>query len=140
MFVTHVCTIVKVYIYPINVRLGEFDISNEIDQQDCVTPITGGIDCTEGAVFIPIEKIIPHRDYDFRRRRIQNNIHHEIALLRMSKSTPYSCWLIFDISVCQAAVSNKNLPSMTLNLTKSLTCLRQITMFSFALKTSYLII
>lgn len=72
-------------------RLGEFDISNEVDQPDCVTSIGGGSDCTEGAVVIPIEKVIPHPDHDIDDTKTRR---HDIALIRMSASAPYSGKLI----------------------------------------------
>lgn len=45
----------------------------------------GGTDCNEGAIVVPIEKIIPHYGYDpnsaLRR--------HDIALLRLQTIAPY---------------------------------------------------
>lgn len=64
-------------------RLGEYDLTNEVGQPDCGFSVEGRRECTEGAVVIPIEKINPHPDYnptDLRNRR------HDIALLRLSKS------------------------------------------------------
>lgn len=68
-----------------NVRLGEYDTSNEIGERDCVD-MYGGYDCTEGGVVIPIEKIIPHPDYD----HYHNTGRHDIALLRTSNTAPYT--------------------------------------------------
>ncbi|XP_023950486.2 phenoloxidase-activating enzyme [Bicyclus anynana] len=68
---------------PKNVRLGDYNINN--DGPDCVDVEGGGQDCTEGAIVVPIEKIIPHRGYDpnspLRR--------HDIALLRLQTMAPY---------------------------------------------------
>lgn len=66
-------------------RLGEYNISNEIDQMDCVLEF-GGYDCTEPVIVIPIEKIIPHSNYKPGDRTRK----HDIALLKTSKSAPYS--------------------------------------------------
>lgn len=67
-----------------NVRLGEYDVSNEVGKPDCVTH-NGGNDCTEGAVVIPIEMVITHPDYsDTTIKR------SDVALIKMSKSAPYS--------------------------------------------------
>ncbi|XP_013147132.1 PREDICTED: serine protease easter-like [Papilio polytes] len=68
---------------PVNVRLGEYDTSNS--GQDCVEVEGGGEDCTEGALIVPIEKIIPHPQYD------PNNAlrRHDIALLRLGQLIPY---------------------------------------------------
>ncbi|XP_039764499.1 phenoloxidase-activating enzyme-like isoform X1 [Pararge aegeria] len=69
---------------PKNVRLGDYNIHN--DGQDCVEVEGGGMDCTEGALVVPIEKITPHQGYDpnspLRR--------HDIALLRLQTMAPYS--------------------------------------------------
>ncbi|XP_013168733.1 PREDICTED: serine protease easter-like [Papilio xuthus] len=68
---------------PVNVRLGEYDTSNS--GQDCVEVEGGGEDCTDGALIVPIEKIIPHPEYNptnaLRR--------HDIALLRLGQLIPY---------------------------------------------------
>ncbi|XP_026316167.1 phenoloxidase-activating enzyme-like [Hyposmocoma kahamanoa] len=78
--------VTEIDIYPpSNIRLGEYDTSNEIDQMDCVG-FVGGSDCSDAGVVIPIEKIIPHPDYN----PYDENRKHDIALLRMSKSAPYS--------------------------------------------------
>ncbi|XP_026316063.1 phenoloxidase-activating enzyme-like [Hyposmocoma kahamanoa] len=72
---------------PRSVRLGEYDTTNDINQKDCVTVSGGGIDCTDGAISIPIEKITAHPNYnpyDTKTRR------HDIALLRLTKPAPYS--------------------------------------------------
>ncbi|XP_026316177.1 phenoloxidase-activating enzyme-like [Hyposmocoma kahamanoa] len=81
---------------PRNVRLGEFDLSNEVDQPDCVTINGGGSDCTEGAVVIPIEKVISHPDYNNNDRKTRK---HDIALIRMSKSAPTDSDFIRPISL-----------------------------------------
>ncbi|XP_026316064.1 phenoloxidase-activating enzyme-like [Hyposmocoma kahamanoa] len=72
---------------PRNVRLGEYDTSNDVSQADCIPASSGGDDCTKGPVIIPIEKVIPHPDYkpqDTTTRR------HDIALIRMRESAPYT--------------------------------------------------
>ncbi|XP_047994323.1 phenoloxidase-activating enzyme-like [Leguminivora glycinivorella] len=72
---------------PANVRLGEYDISHE--GADCV-PVEGGDskdeDCTEEPVVIPIERVIPHPDFDPTKRLRR----HDIALLRLSRLAPYT--------------------------------------------------
>ncbi|XP_026316065.1 phenoloxidase-activating enzyme-like [Hyposmocoma kahamanoa] len=73
--------------YHRNVRVGEFDVSNEVHQPDCVTSTEGGSDCTEGPVMIPIEKVISYPDYNHHDRKTKK---HDIALIRMSKSAPDS--------------------------------------------------
>ncbi|XP_046972543.1 phenoloxidase-activating enzyme-like [Vanessa cardui] len=69
---------------PVNVRLGEYDTGN--DGIDCVEVEGGGQDCNEPLVIIPIEKVIPHKDYDpdspLKR--------HDIALLRLKDEAPYT--------------------------------------------------
>ncbi|CAG5030908.1 unnamed protein product [Parnassius apollo] len=65
---------------PINVRLGEYDITNS--GPDCVEVEGGGSDCTDGALVFPIEHIIAHPNYGLRR--------HDIALIRISKTAPYT--------------------------------------------------
>ncbi|XP_026316216.1 phenoloxidase-activating enzyme-like isoform X2 [Hyposmocoma kahamanoa] len=69
---------------PRSVRLGEYDTSNNISEEDCATVSGGGVDCTEGAISIPIEKIIPHPNYKSKTKK------NDIALLRMAKPAPYS--------------------------------------------------
>ncbi|XP_026316142.1 phenoloxidase-activating enzyme-like [Hyposmocoma kahamanoa] len=73
---------------PRNVRLGEYDKSNEVDQPDCVTSTDeGASDCNDGAIVIPIEKIIAHPEYNPEDTKTRK---HDIALIRMSKSAPYT--------------------------------------------------
>lgn len=124
-----------------SVRLGEYDTSNELGQKDCKRCSGGGFDCTTGAISIPIEKIIPHPNYDPYDTKTRR---HDIALIRLSKSAPFSGKLItiilyithnlFNvyISVWQAQISNWRmgccLPFVRLNISKDLTCLRQITL------------
>lgn len=69
---------------PVNVRLGEYDTSS--DGPDCVEVEGGGQDCTEGHIVLPIEKVIPHKDYqpESSLRR------HDIALLRLKDEAPYN--------------------------------------------------
>lgn len=88
-------------------RLGEFDTSNDIKQQDCITSIGGGYDCNDGAVVIPIEKVTAHPNYNPYETKTRR---HDIALLRMTAPAPYTGKLItitVHISVWRAAVSNK---------------------------------
>ncbi|XP_050356536.1 phenoloxidase-activating enzyme-like isoform X3 [Nymphalis io] len=68
---------------PVNVRLGEYDTANNVD---CVEVEGGGQDCNDPLIIVPIEKIIPHRDYnpDSPLRR------HDIALLRLKDEAPYT--------------------------------------------------
>ncbi|XP_068624276.1 phenoloxidase-activating enzyme-like [Battus philenor] len=69
---------------PINVRLGEYDTSN--NGPDCVEVEGGGEDCTTGALIVPIEKIIPHPGYNPSHALRRN----DIALLRLGQMAPYS--------------------------------------------------
>lgn len=73
-----------------NVRLGEYDNANKLGEKDCLTTKGGENDCNKGAIAIPIEKLIPHPDYDSSDR----NSRHDIALLRMTRSAPFSRKLI----------------------------------------------
>ncbi|XP_048487345.1 phenoloxidase-activating enzyme isoform X1 [Plutella xylostella] len=68
---------------PINVRLGEYDKSN--DGPDCVLTEGQGKDCTNGVTIIPIEKSIPHPMYDHR----SSAKRHDIGLLRLKEFAPY---------------------------------------------------
>ncbi|KAI5633715.1 trypsin domain-containing protein [Phthorimaea operculella] len=56
------CLVGKVLRYgtPRNVRLGEYDSSNDPKERDCVEVAGGGKDCTEGVDVIPIEDSVVH--------------------------------------------------------------------------------
>lgn len=69
---------------PTNIRLAEYDTSNE--GPDCAPVEAGGMDCTEGIVRIPIEKIIPHPQYN----PASAQKRHDIALIRMASLAPYT--------------------------------------------------
>ncbi|KAJ2937786.1 hypothetical protein O0L34_g18566 [Tuta absoluta] len=71
---------------PRNVRLGEYDTSNDPKKPDCVIVSGGGEDCTTGVVVIPIEKVIAHEEYNPSNRLRR----HDIALLRLTKMAPYT--------------------------------------------------
>ncbi|CAH2098442.1 unnamed protein product [Euphydryas editha] len=69
---------------PINVRLGEYDTSH--DGPDCVEADGGDKDCTDGHIALPIEKIIPHKDYN-----PESSLkRHDIALIRLKDEAPYN--------------------------------------------------
>ncbi|XP_068624231.1 phenoloxidase-activating enzyme-like [Battus philenor] len=67
---------------PINVRLGEHNITNP--GPDCMLVEGGGFDCTTGAISIPIESIIVHPQFD------PDTLENDIALIRLSKMATYS--------------------------------------------------
>ncbi|XP_047519408.1 phenoloxidase-activating enzyme-like isoform X1 [Pieris napi] len=69
---------------PINVRLGEYDVS--FSGRDCVQVEGGGTDCTDPVVTIPIERTIPHKDYNPSAKLRRN----DIALLRLAQMAPYT--------------------------------------------------
>ncbi|KAJ2945113.1 hypothetical protein O0L34_g9172 [Tuta absoluta] len=70
---------------PRNVRLGEYDISNDPSDLDCVEIAGGGKDCTEGVNVIPIEDTVVHEEY-----KARFSTHHDIALLRLARMAAYS--------------------------------------------------
>lgn len=74
----------NLFSYRTNVRLGEYDISNS--GPDCVEVEGGGMDCTSGAMIVPIEEIIPHPNYDPNNRLRRN----DIALIRLNQMVPYT--------------------------------------------------
>ncbi|XP_059050731.1 phenoloxidase-activating enzyme-like [Achroia grisella] len=67
---------------PTNVRLGEYDTSN--NGRDCVAAPNGGEDCADPIVTIPIEDTIPHPEYDAITRK------NDIALIRLEQNAPYT--------------------------------------------------
>lgn len=67
---------------PKNVRLGEYDTSN--DGRDCVVTQENEMDCADPPVTIPIELTIPHPQYDPITRK------NDIALIRMKQNAPYT--------------------------------------------------
>nr|AAO74570.1 prophenoloxidase-activating proteinase-3 precursor [Manduca sexta] len=69
---------------PTNVRLGEYNTKN--DGADCVTVEAGGMDCTEGAVIVPIEKTIPHPEYN----PISRTRRNDIGLIRLKEMAPFT--------------------------------------------------
>lgn len=66
-----------------HVRLGEYDIKTEQDcyLDDCVGP--------EAVLDVPIEKHIPHENYD----PASKNQYHDIALLRLSQPVKYNSFI-----------------------------------------------
>lgn len=69
---------------PTHIRLGEYDTGRE--GPDCVPVEAGGEDCTEGALSIPIEKIIAHPQYEPKSTQKRN----DIALIRMRRPAPFT--------------------------------------------------
>nr|XP_026492018.1 phenoloxidase-activating enzyme-like isoform X3 [Vanessa tameamea] len=69
---------------PVNVRLGEYDTASY--DKDCVEVEGGGQDCNEPVMIIPIEKVIPHKDYNPESALKR----HDIALLRLTDAAPYT--------------------------------------------------
>lgn len=67
-----------------NVRLGEYDVS--FSGADCVQVEGGGTDCTDPVITIPIERTIPHQNYNPASKLRRN----DIALLRLAKMAPYT--------------------------------------------------
>ncbi|XP_059044971.1 phenoloxidase-activating enzyme-like [Achroia grisella] len=67
---------------PKNIRLGEYDVSN--DGLDCVFDVGGGTDCSDPPVTIPIDVIIAHPQYDIANKK------NDIALIRMRENAPYT--------------------------------------------------
>ncbi|XP_059050732.1 phenoloxidase-activating enzyme-like [Achroia grisella] len=67
---------------PTNVRLGEYDTSN--NGRDCVLVAPGEEDCADPIVTIPIEDTIPHPEYDAITRK------NDIALIRLEQNAPYT--------------------------------------------------
>ncbi|XP_063833966.1 phenoloxidase-activating enzyme-like [Ostrinia nubilalis] len=82
---------------PKNVRLGEYDSSHT--GPDCILVEGGGEDCTEGIVVLPIEKSIPHPEYNPITKR------NDIGLIRTQRAAPYTdfirpiCLPVVDITV-----------------------------------------
>ncbi|XP_061393226.1 serine protease 7 [Musca vetustissima] len=60
------------------IRLGEYDINQEID---CIAD-----DCNQKVVEVGYEQLIPHPQYDVR----NTNNHHDIALIRLDRNIEYS--------------------------------------------------
>ncbi|XP_063631851.1 phenoloxidase-activating enzyme-like [Cydia splendana] len=65
---------------PANVRLGEYITTN--DGPDCVE-VGGSQECSDGALKIPIEKVITHPDF-----HKEQNFHDDIALIRLAQMAP----------------------------------------------------
>ncbi|XP_075985901.1 phenoloxidase-activating enzyme-like [Anticarsia gemmatalis] len=80
------CVIGEVLIYgiPRTVRLGEYDATHE--GPDCTPVAGGGQDCNEGVTRIPIDKTIPHPEYNPASTQKRN----DIALIRMRQSAPFT--------------------------------------------------
>ncbi|CAG9792472.1 unnamed protein product [Diatraea saccharalis] len=69
---------------PKNVRLGEYDTTN--NGQDCV-PVEGGTgatDCADPVLIVPIERTIPHQQYSPQTRR------NDIGLIRLAQPAPFT--------------------------------------------------
>ncbi|XP_075985902.1 phenoloxidase-activating enzyme-like [Anticarsia gemmatalis] len=88
---------------PRSVRLGEYDTSNE--GPDCVIVEADGEDCTEGITRIPIERTIPHPEYN----PVSPLKRHDIALIRMKQMAPYTDF-IRPICLPIADITLRNLP------------------------------
>ncbi|XP_063374531.1 phenoloxidase-activating enzyme-like [Cydia amplana] len=65
---------------PNNVRLGEYITTN--DGPDCVE-VSGFQECNDGALKIPIEKVITHPDF-----HKEENFQNDIALIRLAQLAP----------------------------------------------------
>ncbi|KAL5284644.1 CLIPB1.2 family protein [Megaselia abdita] len=84
---------------PISVRLGEWDISTDMDCDE--------FDCTDPIVDVPIAKIIGHEEYDPNVKNLPN----DIALLRLSRKIDYSDFIK---PICLPV--NPNVPSDALKM------------------------
>lgn len=62
----------------VGVRLGEYDITNEIDCQENK--------CADPVVYMGVEEKIPHADYSERNK----NRHNDIGLVRMDRYVTYT--------------------------------------------------
>lgn len=65
------------------VRLGEWDTATDVD---CDDKYSDGPICNNPPVDVPIEKLIPHENYDPQGA----NQHNDIALLRLAHTVTYS--------------------------------------------------
>ncbi|XP_047539123.1 phenoloxidase-activating enzyme-like [Vanessa atalanta] len=83
-----------------SVRLGEYNTTN--NGPDCVEVEGDGLDCTSGAISIPIAETIIHPQYNTDKIVIQAN---DIALIKLEKLAPYDdfvrpiCLPTFDITL-----------------------------------------
>lgn len=66
------------------VRLAEYDTTNP--GKDCAEVEAGGIDCTDGTITIPIEKTIPHPQYNPGQAQNRN----DIALIRLAQMADFT--------------------------------------------------
>ncbi|XP_060807818.1 phenoloxidase-activating enzyme [Amyelois transitella] len=66
---------------PKNVRLGEYDTTN--DGQDCVD-VGGGQDCNDPVLIVPIERYFSHPEYDPLSKK------NDIALIRLRQNAPFT--------------------------------------------------
>lgn len=91
------------FLYRTNVRLGEYDTANS--GPDCVE-VEGGepgtLDCTSDLVIIPIERIIPHPDYNSLKR-------NDIAMLRLQHTAQYTGKFLYAYLVQSIKVSNSSI-------------------------------
>ncbi|XP_060807688.1 phenoloxidase-activating enzyme-like [Amyelois transitella] len=67
---------------PKNIRLGEYDTSNE--GRDCTVDFADDLDCNEPTVTIPIEETIVHPQYDLITKS------NDIGLVRMRDNAPFT--------------------------------------------------
>lgn len=68
-------------------KLGEYDTTNE--GSDCVEVDGGGLDCTDGAISINIDKVIPHPHFDLKSQK------NDIGLIRLSLMAPFTGNVVF---------------------------------------------
>ncbi|XP_060807775.1 phenoloxidase-activating enzyme [Amyelois transitella] len=66
---------------PKNVRLGEYDTTN--DGQDCVD-VGGGQDCNDPVLIVPIERYFSHPEYNLWSKK------NDIALIRLRQNAPFT--------------------------------------------------
>ncbi|CAB3240506.1 unnamed protein product [Arctia plantaginis] len=69
---------------PANIRLGEYDTGHE--GPDCMITEEGGEDCSQGVTRIPIDRTIPHPQYNPAHPQKRN----DIGLIRMAQMAPYT--------------------------------------------------
>jgi hypothetical protein len=91
------------------VRLGEWDRSSDVD---CDESFVGERICNDPPVDIPIEKLIPHEQYD----PTSLNQHNDIALLRLAQPVTYT---IFIRPLClpvESTLQNSDFVEQTLSV------------------------
>ncbi|XP_050356530.1 phenoloxidase-activating enzyme-like [Nymphalis io] len=68
-----------------SVRLGEYNTTN--NGPDCIEVEGDGVDCTTGAISIPIAETIVHPEYNTEKIVVEAN---DIALIKLEKMAPYN--------------------------------------------------